>query len=210
MLIRQLQLLCSLSVLLVKGFISSATLYFRGCLWPLLTSSALLICMYSLCVVFYFYNPIWKLPKCNTIILSVFELHYICLHWPQIQMQACLQTDWMTLRCKRLDRFSNRNYCPKARDNEIFVPFFMHSHIIQFSHDSRMYIVWMFRDRTDALLMIIREADPIVGGCEINDFWRWFVELNSLEDIVNSKFSLELLIFWHVAHSNCHNKDDDM
>ena len=45
MLIRQLQLLCSLSVVLVKGFISSATLYFRGCLWPLLTSSALLICI---------------------------------------------------------------------------------------------------------------------------------------------------------------------
>ena len=58
--------------------------------------------------------------------------------------------------------------------------------------------------------MIIREADPIFGGCEINDFWRWFVELNSLGDIVNSKFSLELLIFLHVAHSNCHNKDDDM
>ena len=71
----------------------------------------------------------------------------------------------------------------------------MHSHIIEFSHDNRMYFVWLFRDRTDALLMIIREADPIVGGCEINDFWRWKVELNSLVKIINNRLELSSWCF---------------
>ena len=49
----------------------------------------------------------------------------------------------------------------------------MHSHIIEFSHDSKVQCILSdCLDRPDALLMIIREADPNIGGCEINDFWR--------------------------------------